>query len=137
VTEQPKRSGEWYLVVVALAADLIGIATFVGFSPSRELRLGVAGGLCIVGVIASGYGLLRLTLFWISPAGSYYAPAYYRLAFLKTGCPLLISVVLGLLFVAIAGEPTKPLPLNEPASTMSAQPTPSASRYGQGRPLAL
>jgi hypothetical protein len=126
MTDPVERPGHWYLAVVATVADVVGVAAFVGLSPNKELRLAVAGGLCIVGAVVAGYGLVRLTAFWFSIAGAYESSGYYRQAFLKTSVPLLISIVFGVIILVVAGQSDAVKGPNAPTPSNSMRVTPPA-----------
>lgn len=124
MTEPVRRSGEWFLIVVSIVADVAGILTFVGFESNKNLRLAVAGGLCIVGAIVAAYGLIQTAIFWLSPAGSYQPTRHYASALSKNGAALVISIVLGIAFLVVANRADVPSPPENPST---GQPTTSSS----------
>jgi hypothetical protein len=121
MTGTENRGPEWYLLAISLVADTAGILSFIGFQANRDLRLIVAGTLAAVGTLAAAITLIKLLILWLSPAGSYIPGAHYSKTLLRGSAALLVSLVIGFAFVALAkDDPDTPSPTPSPS-------TPSAS----------
>ena len=72
-----EKSGKWFLVTLATAADVAGIISFLGIQASIRVRVLVAIGLCLVAFVAAASTLFGWIRLWFSPRGSYYPGAFH------------------------------------------------------------
>lgn len=121
--EQTERSGQWFFFIISLAADTIGLLVFIlGIPPSKPVRLTVAAGLCIIGVVVTGFGLIKTTTYWFSPEASYQPRSYFLKSFASSGLVLLISATMFVAFLFAARQPTPETPpVNVPVSAPPSQ----------------
>jgi hypothetical protein len=111
MTGTESRGPDWYLLAISVVADTAGILSFIGFQANRDLRLIVAGTLAVVGALAAAITLIKLLVLWLSPAGSYVPRAHYSRTFFQGSAALVVSLVIGFAFVALANDdPKKPSP---------------------------
>jgi hypothetical protein len=99
MTESRGRSGQWYLVLIAIVADIAGILTFVGFGPSGWIKLALAAVLALLGIAAAAGTLWTATKLYLSPRGSYYPSALHARRLLTGLAALVISLILGFVVV--------------------------------------
>lgn len=99
MTEPRGKSGQWYLVLIAIVADVTGILTFVGFGPSGWIKLALAAVLALLGIAAATGTLWTATKLYLSPRGSYYPSALHAKRLLTALAALVISLMLGFVVV--------------------------------------
>lgn len=106
-----KNSGEWFLAILAVSADLAGIIIFLNIQASLQVRVAVAATLCVLALIAAGSTLWGWIILWFSPRGSYYSNALHLRRLLISIFAALLAVGFGVyVLTALQQEHSKHKP---------------------------
>ncbi|MBQ0853391.1 hypothetical protein J8N05_35075 [Streptomyces sp. BH-SS-21] len=101
MTDSSQRAAGWYLIIVALAADILSILGFAGFKANFLAGILLVGFLSAAGIVASGITLVKSSRLWLSPRGSYYPPTYHVRQVFVGAASLVVSVVLAVAFITV------------------------------------
>jgi multisubunit Na+/H+ antiporter MnhC subunit len=93
---------EWVLLAIALIADLLTIAGFLGVVASRGIRLAIGSSLAVVGVALGVTILVRAVTLWRSPEGVYYSQSYHSRRIASATAALLVAAALTAFVVDLA-----------------------------------
>jgi hypothetical protein len=124
-----KNYGYYVLAGLSIAADLLGVLSFLGVSATPRIKLLVGVFLLLLATLSAGGGLVTSLHLWLSPKGSHYSWSTHAARIGSSCLAALLVVVFGIFVVnQVKSHRGTDLPGGPPAINENSPRSPSSPR---------